>query len=124
MSRVPLIGSQVPGVHRYMIGSAEVTAVLDGYTDVDTGTIRNADPQKISETLRAHFLPENGTLRVSINAFIVNTGSELTLIDAGGRTTSDQTWVSYCQTFPMQGIMQNSSIAFCSRICIPITSLE
>ena len=85
MSRVPLIGSQVPGVQRYMIGSAEVTAVLDGYTDVDTRTIRRADPKKISETLRAHFLPENGTLRGSINAFIVNTGSELILIDAGGQ---------------------------------------
>ena len=85
MSRVPLIGSQVSGVHRYMVGSAEVTAVLDGYTDVDLRSVRNADPQKISETLRAHFLPDNGTLRGSINAFIVNTGSELILIDAGGQ---------------------------------------
>ncbi|MCA8061399.1 MULTISPECIES: MBL fold metallo-hydrolase [unclassified Burkholderia] len=78
----PFAGKQAPGFYRTMVGTFEVTALSDGThpfpIDKVVEGVSNAD---IENDLQRAFLapPVQG----SINAFLVNTGEKLILIDAG-----------------------------------------
>ena len=43
-AKAPLAGAQIPGVFRYKVGSLEVTALLDGYLDIEHNLFPAADP--------------------------------------------------------------------------------
>nr|WP_229257350.1 MBL fold metallo-hydrolase [Duganella callida] len=78
----PLAHSQAPGYYRIQVGSFEVTALSDGthVFPVDT-VMTDISPQQALQDLAASelALPVQG----SINAFLINTGSKLILIDSG-----------------------------------------
>ena len=42
-AKAPLAGAQIPGVFRYKVGSLEVTALLDGYLDIEHNLFPAAD---------------------------------------------------------------------------------
>lgn len=83
-AKTALAGRQVPGAHRLRVGSIEVTALSDGYVDLDPKLLPQADPGTVADLLEAQWLPP-GKIRGSVNAFAVNTGDTLILIDTGGR---------------------------------------
>jgi glyoxylase-like metal-dependent hydrolase (beta-lactamase superfamily II) len=76
----PQIKTQAPGFYRMMLGDAEITVLSDGTAPRDVDKIMSK-PEAIRQTLaRAHqALP----IALSINAFLINTGSELILVDTG-----------------------------------------
>jgi len=77
-------GTQVPGIYRFSIGDAEVTALLDGYTNMPTQLINGFDIAQANEALAQNMQALSGdTLRGSVNCYLVNNGGHLTLIDAG-----------------------------------------
>jgi len=95
----PQVRSQAPGYYRMMIGSYEVTALLDGTHPFPLDTVMteqssqgDGTPQNYYDKNRQqadHLLavtfqktPPEG----SINAFLVNTGAKLVLIDTGAGT--------------------------------------
>lgn len=80
----PKTGRQFAGVHRMGVGDIEVNAVLDGYIDFNMALFPKADPAEVDRLRREAFLPPD-RVRGAVNAYVVNTGDRLVLIDSGAR---------------------------------------
>jgi glyoxylase-like metal-dependent hydrolase (beta-lactamase superfamily II) len=97
----PQVRTQAPGYYRMMLGNFEITALSDGthpFPDEDLTMVTpgssgansnrekllDIDPKEANALLSAAYLsiPTEG----SINAFLINTGSKLILIDTGAGT--------------------------------------
>jgi len=77
----PMQKTQAPGWYRLMVGSFEVTALSDGTVDLPVDQLLHAPKGRVAEGLKKHYL--KAPLETSVNAFLVNTGSRLVLVDAG-----------------------------------------
>ena len=77
----PMARTQAPGFYRTMLGDFEVTALNDGTLDVDVDKDLHQPAAKTDAALAKSFLKSPVT--TSINAFLVNTGPKLVLIDTG-----------------------------------------
>ncbi|MDF0605666.1 MBL fold metallo-hydrolase [Neisseriaceae bacterium TC5R-5] len=75
--------TQVPGYYRMMLGDFEVTALYDGYVDLATSLLKGMDEKDLQSLLARMFLRTTPGVQTSVNAFLVNTGSHLVLVDAG-----------------------------------------
>jgi glyoxylase-like metal-dependent hydrolase (beta-lactamase superfamily II) len=82
LARAPLSGVLQPS-YRLKLGELEVTALADGYIDLDQAIFASADKSEMSKLLEGAFRKTDGPLRTSVNAFVVNTGEQLILIDCG-----------------------------------------
>jgi len=81
-SAAPMIKTQAPAYYRLMLGDIEVTAISDGTVGLPVDKLLfDVDPQVVQSALANAYL----TLPVetSVNAFLINTGSKLVLIDTG-----------------------------------------
>ncbi len=77
--------AQVPGYYRLKLGELEVTALNDGNTHLKVGLLHGADAHSIEQMLERMYVPSGGQgVRTAINGFLVNTGQQLALVDAGG----------------------------------------
>lgn len=72
---------QAPGWYRLMVGSVEVTALNDGTVDLPVDQLLHAPAAQLGHALKKHYLA--APLETSVNAFLLNTGSRLVLVDAG-----------------------------------------
>ncbi len=81
-AEAPMIKSQVPGYYRIMLGQFEITALNGGLNEIDVKILHNAPDARIQELLKRQFVP-TPKMPTSVNAFLVNTGSKLVLIDSG-----------------------------------------
>ncbi|QBR02415.1 MBL fold metallo-hydrolase [Paraburkholderia pallida] len=78
----PQIRTQGPGFYRVMLGSYEVTALLDGTHDFPVDTVMtHVTRDEIDRDLASDDL--SLPLQGSINAYLINTGNQLILIDTG-----------------------------------------
>ena len=78
----PLLKTQAPGYYRQMVGDIEVTALSDGTAMLPVKDLLvNASPEEITHLLARAYLAS--PLETSINAFLINTGTKLVLIDTG-----------------------------------------
>jgi len=66
-SRPAQHGRQVAGIYRMKVGAIEVSALLDGYLDLDIALLSNADPADASRLLERSFHPKR-PYRASVNA--------------------------------------------------------
>lgn len=81
-AEAPLQKTQAPGYHRQMLGDFEITALLDTTAHLPVlKLLMNARPEVLAAALKRGFLKE--TVETSVNAYLVNTGSKLVLIDTG-----------------------------------------
>lgn len=78
----PLVKTQVPGYYRLMVGDAEVTALYDGYIDLDAALLKNVSEQEV-QLLLARMFVQGHKVQTAVNAYLVNTGKQLVLVDAG-----------------------------------------
>lgn len=74
--------TQVPGYYRMQIGQIQVTAVFDGAIDIDTSLLKNAAPEELNRLLARMFVG-NPKMSTAVNAYVVDTGREVLLIDTG-----------------------------------------
>jgi len=81
----PMAGAPAAGALRYKVGDFEVTALLDGYLDLTPEVVIGYDETE-GQRLRDKSMIEGNALRIPVNAFLINTGERLILVDAG---TSD-----------------------------------
>ncbi|MGA7965042.1 MAG: MBL fold metallo-hydrolase [Gammaproteobacteria bacterium] len=82
MAAAPMAHKAAPGYYRIMLGKFEVTALSDGTFDMPVDKVLlDIKPAAINKMLAAHF--ESSPLQTSVNAFLINTGSKLVLIDTG-----------------------------------------
>lgn len=77
----PMVKTQAPGFYRMNVGDFEVTVLNDGTVDLPMDKLLHQKPEKTAKTLEQNFLKV--PTETSVNAFLVNTGSKLVLIDTG-----------------------------------------
>ena len=78
----PLAKNQAPGWFRMKVGDFEVTALSDGTAELPMDQLlTNTTPDKVKKTLADVGI--STPVETSVNAFLVNTGTKLVLIDAG-----------------------------------------
>ncbi len=78
----PQLKTQVPGYYRLMVGGAEVTALYDGFLEVDRSMLKNASPAEVQRLL-ARMFAATPKLQTAVNTFLINTGDKLVLVDTG-----------------------------------------
>ena len=81
LAAAPLARTQAPGFYRMMLGDFEVTALSDGTLAVDVDKDLRQPAAKTEAALAKSFL--KAPVPTSVNAFLVNTGAKLVLIDTG-----------------------------------------
>ena len=82
LAAAPMVKTSAPGYFRMLLGDFEVTVLSDGTVDLAADkTLTNTTPAKIKAALVANYLPN--TVETSVNAYLINTGSKLVLIDTG-----------------------------------------
>jgi glyoxylase-like metal-dependent hydrolase (beta-lactamase superfamily II) len=77
----PQVRTQAPGFQRAVLGDFEITALSDGTVDLDVPKLLHEPAAKTNAALARDFV--KAPLETSVNAFLVNTGTKLVLIDAG-----------------------------------------
>ena len=80
----PLQKAQVPGYYRQALGAFEVTALNDGQIQLDTKLLHHASPKQLQRQLAEHL--RANPVPTSVNAYLVNTGGKLVLVDTGAAT--------------------------------------
>jgi glyoxylase-like metal-dependent hydrolase (beta-lactamase superfamily II) len=82
LAAAPMQKTQAPGYYRLMLGDFEVTVLSDGTLPFDVQQLlTNITPQQLDAALARAFLKE--PIDISVNAFLINTGTQLALIDTG-----------------------------------------
>ncbi|WP_375772486.1 MBL fold metallo-hydrolase [Archangium gephyra] len=78
----PQVKAQAPGYYRMMLGDFEITALSDGTLDLPVDKLlTNIKPAQLDKALaRAHL---KSPVETSVNAYLINTGSQLVLVDSG-----------------------------------------
>lgn len=81
-AEAPMAKAQAPGFYRMMLGDFEVTALCDGFIDVDVKLLKNTSDPEIKSLLARSFAgyPKMPTV---VNAYLINTGAKLVLVDTG-----------------------------------------
>ena len=88
-AHAPPVKTQAPGYYRVMLGDIEVTALLDGTVLLPVKDFLNdVTPDQLQRALARDFMSD--PLEMSVNTFLVNTGSKLVLIDTGDGGHMDQ----------------------------------
>ena len=78
----PLVKTQAPGYYRTMLGEFEITALSDGSHPFPIDTVMtHIEAALIRQDLAKADLAQ--PVQGSINAFLINTGTKLILVDAG-----------------------------------------
>ena len=84
-ARAPMVKTQAPGFYRMMVGDVEVTALNDGVVDFSpVKLLTNTTPADVAAMLYKRFEPD--PLPTSVNAYLVNQGDRLVLVDTGAGT--------------------------------------
>lgn len=81
-AEAPKVLTQVPGYYRMMLGQFEITALYDGALDLDTKLLNNTTPTELNKLLARMFVG-NPKMQTAVNTYLINTGKNLVLVDAG-----------------------------------------
>jgi glyoxylase-like metal-dependent hydrolase (beta-lactamase superfamily II) len=84
LAAAPQVKTQAPGFYRVMLGDFEITALSDGTVDLPVDKLLKQPAAKTAAALRKSFL--GLPAETSVNAYLVNTGTKLVLVDAGAGT--------------------------------------
>lgn len=80
---LPQKKEQAPGYFRMPLGEFEVTALYDGFVDIDSTLLSGASKQKIQSSLAQSFLTSSTPIQTAVNAYLVHTNKNLILVDTG-----------------------------------------
>lgn len=75
--------SQVPGYYRQQVGEFMVTAVYDGFVDLDTALLKGMRADDMQKLFARMFVPHENGVQTAVNAFLVQGKDRLVLVDAG-----------------------------------------
>ena len=75
--------TQAPGFYRMMLGNVEVTALYDGYVPIEAKLLKGISAQDAQTLLARMFLADAPAVQTAVNGYLINTGKNLILVDAG-----------------------------------------
>jgi glyoxylase-like metal-dependent hydrolase (beta-lactamase superfamily II) len=81
-AEAPKVQTQVPGYYRFQLGQFEITALYDGAIELDTKLLKNVGTTDLNRFLSRMFVG-NPKMQTAVNAYLINTGDHLVLVDAG-----------------------------------------
>ncbi len=79
--------AQVPGFYRMKLGELTVTVLYDGYVEIDAKLLKGASVAAIAQLLRNGLQPSKGGVQTSVNAFLLDDGKNMVLVDTGSADT-------------------------------------
>ena len=74
---------QVSGYYQYQAGDVQITALLDGTNFMSPKLFQNTPEKEVHEILKKYAADQAKGVQTSVNAFLVNTGQSLVLVDSG-----------------------------------------
>lgn len=74
---------QAAGFYRQMIGETVVTAVYDGYVNLNPKDLSGMSQEKVQEHILNEYQKAAPYVQTAVNAFLISDGKGLTLIDSG-----------------------------------------
>ena len=77
----PMVKTPAPGFFRVMLGDVEITPISDGTFDLPMDQFMHQKPELTRAAITKNFLKL--PVETSDNAFLINTGSKLVLVDTG-----------------------------------------
>lgn len=81
----PMLKTQAPGWYRMMLGDFEITVLSDGVLGLEPKKlVQNIKAEQVDAYLKRAF--QGDSIPVSVNAYLVNTGTKLVMVDAGSGT--------------------------------------
>lgn len=82
LAAAPMVKTSAPAYYRMMLGDFEVTVINDGTTPLPVDTLlQGMSKAELTAALKKNFAAS--PLETSFNAFLINTGSKLVLVDTG-----------------------------------------
>ena len=81
LAAAPMVKTQAPGYHRMMLGDFEITALSDGTVKLPVVDLLHGTKEKNRAALKRNYLGDE--VETSVNAYLINTGSKLVLVDTG-----------------------------------------
>ena len=133
-AQAPMSTDQAPGWYRMRLGQFEITALSDGTLELPVDKLfTKVSPTRLRSLLARAYLSNEVT--VAVNAFLVNTGTRLVLIDTGTGTSPmfgpnlgnllsnlrasgyspeqvEEIYLTHMHTDHIGGLMRNGSPAF------------
>jgi hypothetical protein len=119
LAAAPQHHDQAPGFYRLKVGDLEVAALYDGTGVFDPHWLNGTKTAMDGVVKALHEDPH--MLDVVDTGFLVNTGKQLILVDAGAGAWWG--WGSTRAAFAAQATRRKKSTSFWSRTSIPITSV-
>ncbi len=83
LAAAPIQAAQAPGFYRMALGDFVVTALYDGYVDLDPSILSGASAQDIQTLLAAMFVPVDPGVQTAVNGYVVQNGKQVVLVDTG-----------------------------------------
>lgn len=74
---------QVPGYYRMQLGDFEITALYDGYVKIDNKLLKGISAKDAKTLMDKMFIDSNNGVQTAVNAYLINTGKNLVLVDSG-----------------------------------------
>jgi glyoxylase-like metal-dependent hydrolase (beta-lactamase superfamily II) len=82
VAAAPMVKTSAPGYYRIMLGDFEVTALSDGTVMLPMDKLlTNIAPDKVAAAFAKYYT--KAPMETSVNAYLVNTGTKLVMIDSG-----------------------------------------
>ncbi|MBM3617689.1 MAG: MBL fold metallo-hydrolase [Alphaproteobacteria bacterium] len=80
------VKTQSPGYFRFAVGDYTVTALYDGYINLDQKLLHGISDEQKQAYFEQAFIDSANGVQTAVNGFLVHTGKHLVLVDAGAAT--------------------------------------
>lgn len=74
---------QAPGYYRQKVGNLTVTALYDGYVDIDSKLLKGMQAKDLHALLERLFVQDRNGVQTAVNAYLVQDGERVVLVDTG-----------------------------------------
>ena len=74
---------QVAGYYHHQIGNTQITALLDGTLYINPSKFKDINDHEKNEILKKYHANQANGIQTSVNAFLINTGNKLIMVDSG-----------------------------------------
>ena len=85
------VTAQISGVQHFNVGDITVSALSDGWFEMDPALFPTANQDELQAALKRAFMGANGKFRGAVNAYVARLGDHTVLIDSGAGTVMGPT---------------------------------